>query len=468
MAARLSVEPVALIYFVVIYLEYIVLQDVIYDKLCLQITNSSSSESCNKSALSDNQLKEISKNLSYYNSIYLGILNGCTLIACLFTGSWSDSFGRRPMMALPSILGLVSEVIFIICSIKSIPNVPVIPLVMIAGIFNGISGGSATVLAACFGYIADITTVTARTRRLSYLEAAFIIGGFVGSYTTSLILKSATFSTQTTHIIAFCLCILLHLTIIAYIWSISETDRPLRPPDRSHVASMIRTVTQSRPSRSLIISLCALGIANSCSTSTSLTLSFPWLKQAVKWSSSSYSFYNGTHLLMGGLSLILLLPLLQRLFPNIMTDSVVGFLGFTSKSFGWFNFAFVTTSLQVYLGLPLFLMSDYSMPAIRSLMSQAVSQHERGKAFAFLAAVQTVASFAFSFALPAIFRHSPASLPGLTFLLAASLEILAALFMLFLSPPSSSSSYSSPHAISSPSSSPSSPHHHTTEPSHED
>lgn len=448
MTFRLSVEPVAFIFFLVIYLEYISLQDVVYHKLCLEIVNSTS-DSCNKTALSDEQVREISKSLSFYNSIYMGILNICTLISCLFTGSWSDSFGRRPLMALPSALGLIAEVIFIICSVKS-RSIPVIPLVMVAAFFNGISGGSATVLASCFGYIADVTGVTSRTRRLSFLEAAFTIGGFVGSYATSLILKSSSFTVQDAHIIAFTLCIILHLAILIYVWSLPETDRPLRPPDQSHVKAMIQSITKERPTRSLILTLCGLGIANSCSTSTSLTLSLPWLKQSVKWDSSQYSFYNGTHLLLAGVSLVLLLPMLQRTIPRVMTDPVVGFLGFTSKSVGWLNFAFASSNLQVYLGLFLFLFADYSMPAIRSLMSRAVTQHERGKAFAFLAAVQTVSSFAFSFALPAIFRHSPSTLPGLTFLIAASLEFLAAVRMLFLTSPASQSPSSQADTTSPP------------------
>lgn len=432
---RLTVEPVAFIFFVCIFIEYPVLQDFLYNKLCLEITNSSESI-CNRTQATDDEARQISKSLSFYISIYMGIFSLCSFIACLFTGSWSDSFGRRPFMALPSILGLISEVIFIICSIYPRSS-SVIPLIMIASFFNGISGGSSTVLASCFGYVTDITEPEKRIRKLGFLEAAFVIGGFIGSSIASAILKNFSHSVVNVHVLLFSICILLHFILIIYVFLVKETDRPLaRNTSRSsHLKLMARTIFHNRPTRKLIITLCVLALFNTCALSPTLTLTFALLKQPpINWDSSQYSLYNGLQHFTGGISLILLLPFLEYVMPRI-SESTIGFLGFMSKGLGLLNISLAQNTLQVYLGLLLYLFSDYSMPSIRTLMSRAVTQDERGKAFAFLGAIQNVAQFACSFLFPAIFRWAPKTLPGLPFLIASIIQFIACCTILFLKPP---------------------------------
>lgn len=445
MAWRPTAEPVAFIFFVCIYIEYIVLQDFLYNKFCLEITNSTGNV-CNRTQASEDEAVQISKIHSLYISVYMGIFCLCSFIACLFTGSWSDSFGRRPFMALPSILGIISEVIFIICSLH-LTSSAVIPLVMVAAFFNGISGGSSTVLASCFGYITDITQPNGRIRRFSFLEAAFFIGGFVGSSITSLILKKlphhlftlgvfASPVVVTPHVLSFCICIALHVALLIYVWVLAETQRPLsRSPTDSHIRLMAKTIFHNRPTRKLIILLCILAMCNTCALSPSLTLTFPLLKQPpLNWDSSQYGLYNGLQFLTCGISLILLLPLMQRLIPQI-SDSAVGFLGFMSKGLGLLNLSLARNTLQVYLGIVLYLFADFSMPAIRALMARAVTQNERGKAFAFLGAVQNVAQFACSFLFPALFRVAPDSLPGLPFVIASVIQFAACGILLFLKRP---------------------------------
>ena len=153
---RVTVEPLAFLCVLTIYAEYTALQEMIATKLCNDLSNATSIHVCDRTALTSDQRQQLSAEMSGEMMRYMGIFSLCAVPASLFTGSWSDTLGRKPLLLLPSAFGLIAEVLFALCSFfLACDNILI--LVYIGAFFNGVSGGSTTAVSSFFGYIADIT-----------------------------------------------------------------------------------------------------------------------------------------------------------------------------------------------------------------------------------------------------------------------------------------------------------------------
>ena len=451
---RVTVEPVAFLFILTVYCEYTVLQEMIATKLCFHITNDddagvdshndSSVHTCNRSALSPGQRQRLSADLSSEMRLYMGLFSACAVVASLFTGSWSDARGRKPLILLPSALGLVAELLFALCSVF-LARDRILVLVYVAAVFNGISGGSTTTVSSCFGYIADITDAHSRTRRITLLEAAFFVGGFIGFNVGGQLLRHIV-GHRFEHV--FALCFLLHLCIIAYTLSLQETRGPRRTRSLAqqeqreqeeaeqldavfslrHAKLMLLTVGRRRRSRCSILLLMGSGFISFIAMSVQLTLLFTYVKSSpFDWDAAQYSLFNGVNFLTTGACLMSVAPLLSR---TRLPDAGLALLGFASKLLFLLNLSLSRSTTQLYVGVALAAFSEFTMPAIRSMLSKLVEADERGKAFAFLGLLQNVCSFAGSIAFPSLYRASLTFFPGLAFAVAAGLQLVPATLVL--------------------------------------
>lgn len=402
---RVTVEPLAFLFILTIYAEYTALQEMISTKICHDISNSTSIHVCDRTALSSTQKQQLSAEMSSQMMYYMAIFSLCAIPSSLLTGSWSDTLGRKPLLILPSVLGLVAELLFFICSFfLALDNI--LAIVYVAAVFNGISGGSTTAMSSCFGYMSDITDSEHRTKRIIILEASFFVGGFVGFNISGQLLK---------HVIGcdfqyiFALCFLLHLCIIAYTQTLRETRGPRRSRSLSrlenmdnsdvvadekvfslhHAKRMISTVTQKRAQRTSIILLYCSGFISFIAMSVQLTILFTYVKSSpFNWDASRYSLYSGINFLTSGVCLMAAVAVLSRVRTAALNDVVLAIMGFMSKLIFLLNLGLSQSSAQVFAGIALSAFSEYTMPAIRSMLSKLVDKDERGKAFSFLGVLQ--------------------------------------------------------------------------------
>jgi len=402
---------------------------------------------CDKFTLPIKDRERLSREQAMQMTYYMGIFSGCAILASLFTGSWSDSIGRKPSMMLPSLLGIPAEILFALASFTLTKDWSLI-LVYFAAFFNGISGGTATFFSSCFGYIADVTNTENRTKRLTFLEACIFIGGFIGYNLAGILMQYVLYKHYE---YAFAFNLILHVVIVIYVnfclketrgkfASIKPDDCRPQEPDANlasvglfsfnHVSSMFRTIFKKRPSRLKILLLCLCSICSFYAMSVQLTLTFSFVKSTpINWTSSTYSYYSGFGFMAGGLSLLIILPFIYHWKPHI-PDKVIGCLGLSSKGIGLLNLGLAKTSEQVFLGVGLFSFGEYTMPALRSMLSKAIETHERGKAFSFLGLLQNISSFTGSLFFPPIYASSQAFFPGLAFEVTALAQFLALIILI--------------------------------------
>lgn len=441
---RVTVEPLAFLFILTIYAEYTALQEMIATKLCQQISNATSIHVCDRTTLTPDQRLQLSAQMSGEMMRYMGIFSLCAIPSSLFTGSWSDTLGRKPLLLLPSALGLVAELLFALCSIFLYAD-SILVLVYVAAIFNGVSGGSTTAMSSCFGYMADISDSERRTRAITILEAAFFVGGFIGFNAAGQLLKHV-IGTQFQYI--FALCFLLHVCVIGYTLTLRETRGPHRSqslsqlenvptaevvPEKvfslSHAKRMFRTVSRRRTQRTSILMLYCSGFISFVAMSVQLTLLFTFVKSSpFDWDASRYSLYSGINFLTSGLCLMAVVPLLSRVRPAL-PDAALGIAGFVSKLLSLLNLGLSQTSTQIFAGIALSAFSEYTMPAIRSMLSKQVDEDERGKAFSFLGVIQNVCQFVGSLVFPAVYRSTLSVAPGAAFVAAGLLQLVPVLLI---------------------------------------
>ena len=89
-----------------------------------------------------------------------------SLLTDCFIGGWSDMFGRKLPMYLPSIGGVLGNIVYIIFVLNESMDPSWLCL---ASFLSGIFGGVTSVIANCFTYVSSIAPIENRTLRYSML-----------------------------------------------------------------------------------------------------------------------------------------------------------------------------------------------------------------------------------------------------------------------------------------------------------
>ena len=466
---KISVEPVAFAFILTIYCEYTALQDMIFLNECMNYQNVTEASNCSKESTTGVVKIAVSGLQATQMMYYMGIFSFLAVFASLFTGSWSDLFGRRPLMMLPSAFGILAEISFIIASIymydMDIKNWRL--LIYLGSVFNGISGGTTTVVSTVFGYMTDITSVVNRSPRIMILEAFLFVGGFFGFNLAGILLK---YYVKLNYQYIFGICLCFHLLIILYVYFLPETRganmtaiRPisqtsqadlnddqdsgdenyirLGPSNTSnmfslnHVKGMFRSIFKPREHayhRKKILLLCVCAIFSSFATVIQVILTFSFVKKApLNWDSSTYSLYSGLNYLLSGMALIIILPISYHFWKSL-PDTLVTTIGFLSKGIGLLNFAVSTSTTQTFITIILLMFNEYTMPSMRSMISKLVDDDEKAKSFSFLGSLQNLIQFFGSLILPTIFTSSLNSFPGLSFVIVSIFQFMACLIIVFI------------------------------------
>ena len=85
-------------------------------------------------------------------------------------GSWSDLFGRKMPMYLPSVGGLLATIVYIV--VVCVEEVGV-GWLCLASLLSGAFGGFTSVIANSFAYVASITEKEDRTLRYHDIKCVF-------------------------------------------------------------------------------------------------------------------------------------------------------------------------------------------------------------------------------------------------------------------------------------------------------
>lgn len=260
----ISVEPLAFLSILSLYIEFPATQDLFYTKICLQITRLSN-ESYHSMQLYNNSIflpisgkigdsKLITNTLEMPSlSDTINSLDLCSrqnrsllrpidqeritdinsqfwlqyqLIICVlcaltmpYWGGMSDKIGRIIPLNVPIVAGLVCNLLSLLFAIFIKENYISIKWLILCAIIAGLSGGQGVVIVNSFGYISDHTSNEDRLTKITILESIIFLGHSVGFCINAQVMKlglSLLSPWNNKHIVAFALCALLNIICIIY------------------------------------------------------------------------------------------------------------------------------------------------------------------------------------------------------------------------------------------------------------
>ena len=182
----ITIEPVLFLYMFATYLYFPLLQQYLlwrFGNEKLQNTSFSTNES--HYCISEDYLKNFTGSNKTYSIVqrqandlvfYSSLLSSLpSALAAMVFGPLSDRIGRKPIIIVVA-AGAALQALGIIAVIHFELN---IYYLMIPSAINGFTGGFASILAMCFTYIADVSTLKHRTWRIGIVESMIFAGGLL-------------------------------------------------------------------------------------------------------------------------------------------------------------------------------------------------------------------------------------------------------------------------------------------------
>lgn len=232
-----TVEPVMFLYMFGVFMQFITLQALIYDKVCLLNFNETVCSNLNNltfKAEEDLVQKTTSKWLLYTN-LAMGIPSLFSVV--LFIGPWGDKAGRK----MPIVICLVGAVFATgSAAVNAAYMLAPLPYLLIGGFLNGLCGGYIAALMSMYTYIAQVSTKENKTVKMGLLEAMVFLSGTLGTATSGVMLDNTSY--------VFVFSLLTGTMVLAVIYTllwvdniVPEVDEDKTTPE-SWCSTVIRTV----------------------------------------------------------------------------------------------------------------------------------------------------------------------------------------------------------------------------------
>ena len=251
-SCNITVEPVTFFYACAMILHTPVIQQYVYSRVALSrgltVSNyQSDATKCELSASGDSYRYRESRNSVQAEAslVHLGIVLSASvpsIVMALLLGAWSDKVGRKIVMLLPIIGGLIDTTCILVVMYA---NLPVYAL-FFGSFINGICGFFTTMILAVFSYVADITEESRRAFRLGILEAIAFLSGMISHLTSGWWIKHLGFKSPYWLILGLHLCNLFYVLIfLPETMKHTEKKRLKDLFDREHFYRIIRLFTNA-------------------------------------------------------------------------------------------------------------------------------------------------------------------------------------------------------------------------------
>ncbi|TRY99243.1 hypothetical protein DNTS_022808 [Danionella cerebrum] len=420
------IEPIVAIYAFASFMVYPLVQQYVYRRLWLEITNTSYPASENNTHCAPNssdytsQQEEVQKAASLF-SMYSDLSSMIpSLIMTLLLVAYSDQRGRKITIVMPLIGSLIYTVSFLTISYFELN----LYLLIAASFVSALFGGIGTMLGGCFSYVADLCEDDKqKTLRMAVVDMMIGMLAGVASISTGYFLHAAGFNWPFFTSALFQAINLLYATFI-----LEET----RVIDRSETMACCRALQKLGCS---IFSLFAEGSQQKKKVLLLLIFTF-----------SSLSFVN-----IGGLSMVTLYELKEPLcwseiligygsaastsifitsfvglylFSRCLSNTAIVFIGMLSIAGSMLLTAFAKTTILMFLVRVPAMFAIMPFPVLRSMMSKVVSNSEQGALFACVAFTESLSSNVAATVFSRLYAATVAWCPGFVFLLGASLCII--------------------------------------------
>ncbi|XP_036331955.1 proton-coupled folate transporter-like [Rhagoletis pomonella] len=357
-------------------------------------------------------------------------------ILALFIGSWSDRFGRRPVLLI-ALMGIaLGYIVNFILSMVSAYS-PTNPwLYVIGNIPAAVTGSSCAFSIVSYCYIADVASPQFKGLRMVLADAAIGLGTVAGT------LAGGALFAKTSMQVVFAISALSALLAMVYIIFVNEESLKVEHTTLmyklsqffsiTHLIDLVRTCTAKRPNhmRTFIwLTMIALVISN-FTTSGESNVFYLFLRAKFSTTVSQYSDYNSISAaiqIAGGTFAIITFRKHMQL--SIETIAIMSLLSAVCESTVR---AAAQQFWEMYLATALGFISTIITPMLLTILSFVTPTNETGKVFSVTTALQTITPLGSAPLYTSVYNATFAFYPGMFNIISAVLYFIAFLLILLV------------------------------------
>ncbi|XP_037887492.1 proton-coupled folate transporter [Glossina fuscipes] len=401
------------------------------------------------------------------------------LFCGVFVGSWSDHYGRKPLL-LVSMIGFSFTYVIaaIVCAISR--YYPVNPWYYILPVLpHSILGGNCVFSVAAFCYISDITDTKTRPYRMISFEVFLALGLTSGSFLSSFV-YAATNATTTFAISGILMVLVTSYIAIAVPESLSmkpaceieadkfrvdekgyedfqeikldkmecngidgdcDTKKSIKDNDKKkaaslfsyvHVKDMWITSFKKRPcyDRTIIILITGTIFLSYFVWDGIVGVFYLFVREKFQWSIRDFTFYETiSHIVLLIGSVIGFLILRKFFHLSVVT---LALLAFASEVLRSFVQGIASEPWHLYLAIALGFFKGMGGPMCRTIISNIIPATDLGKIFSIKNILQSLAPFVAAPLYAEIYKASLITFPGLFNIVSATLYLIAFIFLIFV------------------------------------
>ncbi|XP_069747634.1 lysosomal proton-coupled steroid conjugate and bile acid symporter SLC46A3 isoform X2 [Narcine bancroftii] len=421
-----SVEPIVALYILANMACNILIQQYIYRQIWENENNSSynenkNSSNCYQNHSSHTKQQVIQENASRY-FMYMNLVQLVpSLITTLILGGFSDCYGRKLFVLLPSIGALINSLADLAVAYFSWS----IYVLFVPAALTACFGGLPALFGGAFAYVADVSTRKQKNMRMALLDMIVGVMGGVGALSSGYFLKAAGFNWP------FLTITLINLVNIIYIIfffkesvevSRGEENQKLFSDNCKEILSRVLIIFATSDFRKRVqIGLLLLAIATfSIAEFGSLGLYTLYeLNTPLCWNEVLIGAGSAAELCIFLLSFCGV-----AVFSYHFRDIFIVFIGTLSFAGGMIMAIFATTTLLMFLVRLVSLFAFMPFPVLRSMLSKLVLPCDQGALFAIIACLQTISSAISTIIFNNVYAATVEQFAGFGFLLAACLCII--------------------------------------------
>lgn len=320
---------------------------------------------------------------NYYQSLIASIL---PVLVILFAGSISDQYGRKlPMVTV--LAGFVMfSVIYIITALN--PSWPV-EVLYAATVAVNATGSWVVFNMAVYSYLADITTMETRTKRMGWMDAIWYMGGPIGTLMGGWLYQAYGIATVfAVSGVLWLLCIIYVILIVKESIATPTETTPKGKPYR-YVLDLGRAVFKAYPNRGRIHLFLLMAVKLGVFLVQGHQV-YLWARRVLGWDATQFSIWTGTDEAVHQIGMVVWVGLASYYH---LSDHTVATFGLVSIVAWNIVLACITGPSMWWLVIIATLSGSLEgsiEPALRTLITSIPDKKDIGKILAFLGLLEAI------------------------------------------------------------------------------
>ncbi|KAK3907877.1 Proton-coupled folate transporter [Frankliniella fusca] len=353
-------------------------------------------------------------------------------IMSFFIGSWSDTYGRKPLMIAPLIGYCLNFLLLILYTWFDLPPMFVIltntPLALL--------GGSMIFFTGAFCHVTDTSPKEDLSYRLALAEGMLYLGILCGNTAAPYLFNLIpSHGYEAVFGLSFCMCFCALLyTIFLIPESVKSREASLIERlkalfDYKQVIDLFRICFghhegHSRPIRLMIVAVTMLSLLAMEGT---LATAFLFARNKFSWDVKQFSIYVDAALLINIVGVLLGTIVFSKLAK--LPNEPLSCFGYFLKACGYLIGGLGNAGWYLYLSSAVSGLGGMSSPLNRAIMAETVPKNDIGKLFsivsAFVTFIPIVAALSYTF----LYNSTMNTFPGAIYLFSAALSAISCIAM---------------------------------------